>query len=88
MAQNFTPRQLESREDPKTVRLKKKRKEKPPLKCPRMPLAELNGLLQPFTKNGTSLSSPLSAMDLLASFVLSADNWPTLIATAYSVSST
>lgn len=51
-----------------------------------MPLAELSGLLQPFTKDDISLSRPLSAMDLLASFVLSLDNWPTLIATAYSVS--
>lgn len=50
-----------------------------------MPLAELSGLLEIFNKEDISLSSHLSALDLLASIVLTVDNWPALIATAYSV---
>lgn len=50
-----------------------------------MPLAELSGLLQPFTQDDILLLSPLSPMALLASFVLPLSNWPTRNATAYSV---
>lgn len=49
-----------------------------------MPPAALSGLLQPFFTQDDM--SPLSVMDLLASSVLSLDNWPAVIATAYSVS--
>lgn len=72
-----------------SIKKKKKKKDRKKIllsKCSRKPLAELSGLLQPFTEDDISLSSLLSAMDLLSSLALSPDNWPTLFVTAYSVS--
>ena len=88
MTQDIT-QQLNSKKNisinPTSAKLKKRKISL--LKCPRMPLAELSGLLQPFTKDDISLLS-LSTMDLLSSLVLTLDNWPTLFATAYSLSVT